>query len=62
MCLKLGCLHTERSGTPIDIEKLAAETLRSDSMADVIFIVLTVVFFGVSWLYVIGCDRLKGGL
>jgi len=27
-------------------------------MADVIFIVITVVFFIISWLYVLGCDRL----
>ena len=31
---------------------------RRDEMADVIFIVVTVVFFVMSWLYVIGCDRL----
>jgi len=27
-------------------------------MLDVIFVVITVVFFVVSWLYVRGCDRL----
>jgi len=27
-------------------------------MADVIFIIITVVFFVISWLYVRGCDRL----
>jgi len=27
-------------------------------MADVIFIVVTIVFFIISWLYVRGCDRL----
>jgi hypothetical protein len=32
--------------------------VRSDHMADVIFIVVTVIFFIISWLYVIGCDRL----
>ena len=32
--------------------------LRSDHMADVLLIVTTVLFFIVSWLYVIGCDRL----
>jgi hypothetical protein len=26
-------------------------------MLDVIFIVSTVVFFGVAWVYVLGCDR-----
>jgi hypothetical protein len=31
---------------------------RSDQMADVIFIIITVVFFVISWLYVRGCDRL----
>src|SRR5262245_5404805 len=31
---------------------------RSKRMADVIFILLTVVFFIISWLYVRGCDRL----
>jgi hypothetical protein len=33
-------------------------TFRSDQMADVIFIVITVVFFLISWWYVKGCDRL----
>jgi hypothetical protein len=32
--------------------------LRSGQMADVIVIVVTVLFFIISWLYVIGCDRL----
>ena len=27
-------------------------------MLDAIFIVSTVVFFGVAWAYVLGCDRL----
>jgi len=27
-------------------------------MADLIFIIVTVVFFAISWWYVIGCDRL----
>jgi len=27
-------------------------------MTDVIFIVITIVFFIISWLYVLGCDRL----
>jgi len=27
-------------------------------MLDTIFIVSTVVFFGVAWAYVVGCDRL----
>jgi hypothetical protein len=27
-------------------------------MLDVIFIVTTVVFFAVGWVYVLGCDRL----
>ena len=48
----------EQPGTPIVVENVAAEKLRSDSMADVIFIALTVVFFVISWLYVIGCGRL----
>ena len=31
---------------------------RRAQMADVIFIVITVVFFLISWCYVKGCDRL----
>jgi hypothetical protein len=31
---------------------------RSEQMADFIFIIITVVFFVISWLYVRGCDRL----
>jgi len=27
-------------------------------MADLVFVVVTVVFFAVSWVYVLGCDRL----
>jgi len=27
-------------------------------MADLIFIVVTIVFFAISWRYVIGCDRI----
>ena len=27
-------------------------------MLDLIFIAVTVVFFGVAWAYVLGCDRL----
>ena len=27
-------------------------------MADLIFVAVTVVFFAVSWAYVLGCDRL----
>jgi hypothetical protein len=27
-------------------------------MADLVFIVVTVVFFAVGWAYVLGCDRL----
>jgi hypothetical protein len=27
-------------------------------MADLVFVVVTVVFFAVSWAYVLGCDRL----
>ena len=30
----------------------------ANRMADIIFIVVTVVFFIISWLYVRGCDRL----
>lgn len=33
-------------------------TFRSDQMADVIFIVVTMLFFIVACLYVSGCDRL----
>jgi hypothetical protein len=33
-------------------------TFRSDQMADVLFIVITVLFFAVACLYVRGCDRL----
>ncbi len=31
---------------------------RSDSMADIIFILVVVLFFAISWWYAIGCDRL----
>jgi hypothetical protein len=27
-------------------------------MADLVFVLVSVVFFGVSWAYVLGCDRL----
>jgi hypothetical protein len=27
-------------------------------MADLVFVLVTVVFFAVSWAYVLGCDRL----
>jgi len=27
-------------------------------MADLVFVLVTVVFFTVSWAYVLGCDRL----
>ena len=38
---------------------LAQESVfRSDQMADVIFVIVTVVFFIIAWLYVRGCDRL----
>lgn len=33
-------------------------SFRSDQMADVLFIVITVLFFAVACLYVRGCDRL----
>jgi hypothetical protein len=27
-------------------------------MADIVFIVVTIVFFAVAWLFAVGCDRL----
>jgi hypothetical protein len=32
--------------------------VRNGQMLDVMFIVVTVIFFLIAWLYVIGCDRL----
>ena len=31
---------------------------RRNGMADLVFITVTVVFFGVAWAYALGCDRL----
>jgi hypothetical protein len=40
-------------------EILAHESIfRSNPMADVILVLITVVFFIIAWLYVKGCDRL----
>jgi len=27
-------------------------------MADLVFIAVTIAFFGIAWLYALGCDRL----
>ena len=41
-----------------DVTLANRSIFRSKQMADTIFIIVTVLFFIVSWLYVIACDRL----
>jgi len=49
----VGCAVTLRVRAKFEESRLG-----SNSMLDVIFVVVTVVFFLISWLYVRGCDRL----
>jgi hypothetical protein len=46
------------TGTRVAHSLKQDSTFRSDQMADAIFIIISVVFFVISWFYVRGCDRL----
>jgi hypothetical protein len=55
--LKTQPFRVKKPGTVLALNENQVN-LWERSMADVIFIVVTVIFFIISWLYVIGCDRL----
>src|SRR4029453_2013925 len=59
---KLMISQSERLALELRKDSDARLLFRSDQMADAIFIIITVVFFVISWLYVRGWYRLKGGL
>ena len=53
-------LSTRKIGIAVAMSPFHVKSLSGDNgeMADVMFIVITVVFFIIAWLYVIACDKL----